>query len=170
MNPLTKKEWSPYAAGALLGVTTTVSVAVFGKRVSGAGAYQQLAGVLGRAAAPHDFYWSQLVPSGMTWEAWLLFGTFLGALTSALLGGAFRVRAMPDAQWSDVFGPSLARRWLLVFAGTALIELAGGVAGGCTASLAVSGGALFAPGAFLFMAGMFGGGIPVARWLYRGRS
>ena len=46
--------------------------------------------------------------------------------------------------------------------------IAAGVAGGCTASLAVSGGAAAAPGAFLFMIGMFGGGIPMARFLYRG--
>lgn len=76
---------------------------------------------------------------------------------------------MPDSQWADVFGPSVARRWLIVFAGTTLIEFAGGIAGGRTASLAISGGGVLAPSAFLFMIGMFAGGIPVARWLYRGR-
>jgi uncharacterized protein len=49
------------------------------------------------------------------------------------------------------------------------LEFAAGIAGGCTASLAVSGGAVVAPSAFLFMAGMFGGGVPVARFLYRAR-
>ena len=79
------------------------------------------------------------------------------------------IRTMPDRQWSDVFGPSVARRWLLAFVGSVLTEVAGGIAGGCTASLAVSGGAVFAPGAFAFMAGMFGGGIPTAWWIYRRR-
>jgi hypothetical protein len=51
-----------------------------------------------------------------------------------------------------------------------LIELAAGIAGGCTASLGVSGGAVLAPGAFVFMAAMFAGGIPTARFLYRRRA
>lgn len=56
-----------------------------------------------------------------------------------------------------------------MFVGTATLEIVAGVAGGCTAGLAVSGGAVLAPGAFVFMAGMFAGGIPVARWHYRDR-
>lgn len=77
---------------------------------------------------------------------------------------------MPDHLWTAAFGGSVARRWLLAFVGAFLTELGGGVAGGCTASLAVSGGAVFAPAAFLFMAGMFGGGIPTAWLAYRGKG
>ncbi len=79
---------------------------------------------------------------------------------------------MPDSQWREVFGESVAVRWAVVFFGTALIQYAAGLAGGCTAGLAVSGGAVLAPGAFLFIVGMFAGGIPVAWLLYRriGRS
>jgi hypothetical protein len=166
---LARKDWSPYVAGAGLGLTATVSMAVFGKRLSGAGAYQQIAGGLGRAIAPDNVYFAYVVPSGLTWELLLLLGTFLGALAAALSSGSFRWRTMPDAQWVDAFGSSVARRWLVVFAGTALLELAGGFAGGCTASLAISGGGVLAPAAFLFMAGMFAGGVPVARWIYRRR-
>jgi hypothetical protein len=111
----------------------------------------------------------RLLPTGVTWELLVAAGMFIGAFASALSGREVRLRVMPDAQWADVFGPSVARRWLIVFAGTILLEIAAGIAGGCTASLAVSGGAVLAPGAFLFMAGMFAGGIPVARGLYRGR-
>lgn len=163
------REWSPYAAGAGLGLTAAVSSAILGKRLTGAGAYQQLAGAVGRVLAPDNVYFAHVVPSGVTWELLLLAGTFLGALAAALSSGSFRWRTMPDGQWQDVFGPSVARRWLLVFVGTAILELAGGVAGGCTASLAISGGGLLSPAAFLFMIGMFAGGIAVARLVYRGR-
>ncbi len=159
--------WSPYAAGALLGVTATVSMAGFGKRLSGAGAYQHGSGYVGRVLAPHSVYWKYVMPTGLTWEIWLALGTLLGALASALLSGQFRLRSMPDSQWQSVFGPSVYKRWAIVFLGTALIELAAGIAGGCTASLAVSGGAALAPGAFVFMACMFAGGIPSARFIYR---
>ena len=166
---LSRREWSPYAAGAGLGIVTTISMAVFHKRLSGAGAYQHLSGYMGRLVAPGSVYWKYVVPTGVTWEVYLLIGTLCGALASSLASGQYRVRVMPDSQWVDAFGPSVARRWLVVFVGTMIIEYAAGIAGGCTASLAVSGGAGLAPGAFLFMAGMFGGGIPVARTLYRRR-
>jgi hypothetical protein len=165
-----RESWSPYAAGAGLGLVTTVSMAAFGKRLSGAGAYQQLSGYVGRLLGGGGVYFKYVMPTGLTWEILLALGTFLGALCSALAGGQFRLRTMPDTQWTDVFGPSVAKRWLIVFAGTALIELAAGIAGGCTASLGVSGGAVLAPGAFVFMAAMFAGGIPTARLLYRRRA
>lgn len=173
MSPLAwikKREWSPYVAGAGLGMTATISMAGFGRRLSGAGAYQHLSGYLGRVLAPDGVYWRHVVPTGVTWEVLLLVGTFLGALASALSSGQFAIRTMPDTKWAEAFGPSVWKRWALVFVGTLLLELAAGVAGGCTASLAISGGAALAPGAFLFMAGMFGGGIPVARLLYRRRK
>jgi len=166
---LSRKEWSPYVAGAGLGLITTVAMAVCNKRLSGAGAYQHLSGYVGRFIDPDSVYWNYVVPTGVTWEVYLLIGTLGGALASSLASREFKIRTMPDSQWIDVFGSSTARRWLLVFVGTMIIEYAAGIAGGCTASLAVSGGAAVAPGAFLFMAGMFGGGIPVARLLYRRR-
>ena len=169
MNLLRQKEWSPYLAGAGLGLTAAISLSLFGKRLSGAGAWQHLSGYVGRLFAGDGLYWSRVMPTGLTWEVLLLSGTFLGALVAALLSGSFRLRAMPDSQWTLAFGPSVIKRWAIVFAGTALLEFAAGVAGGCTASLAISGGATAAPGAFLFMAGMFGGGIPAAWLIYRGK-
>jgi hypothetical protein len=165
----TRTSWSPYLAGAALGALATVSLAVFGKRLSSAGGYQQLAGWIGARVAPDNDFFRRL-PTGLTWELLVLAGMFAGAFASALSGRELRLRLMPDSQWSDVFGPSIAKRWILVFVATALIQIAAGIAGGCTASLAVSGGAALAPGAFVFMAGMFAGGIPVARWLYRRRT
>ncbi len=169
MSLLRRKEWSPYLAGAGLGLTAAISLSFFGTRLSGAGAYPHLSRDAGRLLAPAGIYWSRVLPTGLTWEVLLLIGTFLGALASALSSGSFRLRAMPDSQWVTAFGPSVIKRWAIVFAGTLLIEFAAGVAGGCTASLAISGGALAAPGAFLFMIGMFAGGILAAWLVYRGK-
>jgi len=159
--------WSPYVAGIGLGLVVTVSMAIFGHRLSGAGAYQHLSGFVGRPLAPSSMYWRTVVPTGVTWDVLVLVGSILGAFVAARLAGEFAVRTMPDRQWVEVFGPSVARRWLLAFAGSLLTEIGGGVAGGCTASLAVSGGAVLAPAAFVFMLGMFGGGIPTALLIYR---
>jgi hypothetical protein len=167
MNVLRRKEWSPYVAGALLGVLVAISLGIFGHRLSGAGAYQQLSAPLGRAAAPYSTFYAFVTQSGITWDVLVLFGGLVGAFVSSRLSGTFRLRTMPDAQWQGVFGASVVRRWMLAFAGSMLTEVGAGLAGGCTASLAVSGGALLAPAAFLFMVGMFAGGIPTAMLLYR---
>jgi len=167
MRPAILRPWSPYAAGVGLGLVVTVSMALFGHRLSGLGAYQHLSGFVGKRLAPESVYWSHVVPSGLTWDVLVLIGSILGAFAAASLAGEFAIRTMPDRQWADVFGPSVARRWLLSFLGSLLTEVGGGLAGGCTASLAVSGGAVLAPAAFLFMTGMFAAGIPTALLIYR---
>jgi uncharacterized membrane protein YedE/YeeE len=163
------RPWSPYVAGMGLGVVVTVSMGIFGHRLSGSGAYQHLSGFAGRPIAPNSMYWRHVVPTGVTWDVFVLIGSLLGAFVAARLAGDFAIRTMPDRQWASVFGPSVALRWLLAFGGSLLAEFGGALAGGCTASLAVSGGAVFAPAAFVFMAGMFAGGIPTALLIYRRR-
>jgi len=162
-----RRPWSPYTAGVGLGLVVTVSMALFGHRLSGAGAYQHLSGFVGRPMAPDSMYWRHVVPTGVTWDVLVLIGSLVGAFIAAKVGGQFAIRTMPDRQWADAFGSSVARRWLLAFAGSLLTEIGGGIAGGCTASLAVSGGAVLAPAAFLFVAGMFASGVPTAFLIYR---
>jgi len=162
-----RSQWSAYAAGSLLGLVATISTVAFQRRLSGSGAYQELAGPLGRALSPNSVYWTQVVRPTEHWNSLVLAGAVVGALIAALLGGRFRIRWLPDSQWLEVFGKSIGKRWLIAGLGAALTGLGAGIAGGCTASLAVSGGAALAPGAFAFMAGMFASGIPTARLIYR---
>lgn len=169
-NLLCRAEWSPYYSGGLLGVVVTISMAVFGRRLSGSGAYQELAAPIGRALEPGSTYWNHVIRPGEHWNIAVLAGAVAGALVAALLGGRFKLRTMPDSQWVSAFGSGLPKRWLLAFIGAALTAIAAGIAGGCTASLAVSGGAVLAPGAFAFMAGMFMAGIPTAWFIYRKAS
>ncbi len=157
---LRQPSWSPYFGGVLLGLVVTVSMAGLGHRLSGAGAYQNLSGYVGARLAPTSMYWRDIVPTGVTWDVLVAIGTLAGAFVSSRLARTFRIRAMPDRGWTEIFGPSVARRWAVAFGGSVLTEIGGGIAGGCTASLAVSGGSVLAPSAFLFMAGMFAGGIP----------
>jgi hypothetical protein len=120
--------------------------------------------------SPSSVYWTRIVQPHEHWNSLVLAGSVVGALIASLLGGRFGIRCLPDSQWVEVFGKSIAKRWLLASFGAALTGLGAGIAGGCTASLAVSGGAALAPGAFAFMAGMFAGGIPAVRLIYRRHS
>ncbi len=154
---------APYATGAALGLVFALSMVAFGRTVGVSGAVQHLAGALGHRLAPGVAYWGGQIPIGVTWQVWVVAGVFAGGLLSAALAGRLRASAVPDA-WRARFGPSVALRFAVAFAGGALIEFAAAIAGGCTSGLALSGGIALAPGAFLFMAAMFATGVPAA-WL-----
>jgi len=137
------------------------------------GAFENLAGLIGKALAPQVFnvmYFNFIMPAGITWGVVLLVGIILGGGLGALSSRTWKLRwNTDDAQWKTIFGSQLWKRWLLVFLGAIVLEYGAGIAGGCTSGLAISGGMLLAPAAFLFMAGMFMSGILTSILVYRRR-
>ena len=173
---LKKEEWSPYAAGGLLGITGVLAVWLSNSLLGASGAFENLAGILGKAAAPKLFdtmYFNYVMPPTVTWGLILLvgifFGGFVGAATSGTLKWGKKGSANSDAQWRRIFGPQTWKRWVLGFFGAIVLEYAAGIAGGCTSGLAISGGMLLVPAAFLFIGGMFMSGIVTALIVYRSR-
>jgi hypothetical protein len=174
-----RDQWSPYAAGILLGlaallVIVTSSVYQDSAIVLGAsGAFQSIVGGLAQIAAPdwvakNVFFRAVRLP-GLTWEVVLLFGVFIGGALGAISSRTWKIRWAPEQQWAEVFGQSRAVRWVLVFLGALLLEYGAGMAGGCTSGLAIWGGLQLAPAAFVFMGGMFATGIVTALIVYRKR-
>lgn len=173
---LRKEEWSPYAAGVLLGIVGVLAVWLSDSLLGASGAFENLAGMLGKAVAPQAFnnmYFNFVMPPGITWGLILLVGVFfggmLGAATSGTLQWGKKGSANSDPQWKRAFGPQTWKRWVLGFLGAILLEYAAGIAGGCTSGLAISGGMLLVPAAFLFIGGMFMSGIVTALIVYRNR-
>ena len=170
---LRKPEWSPYVAGAGLGLVTIIALVLSSALqpapilIGASGAYENLVAPIGLAVDPKNLYFNNIMPPGLTWSVWILLGVFLGGLVSALLSGTFKWRKLPDQQWEGVFGKSVVKRWLIVFGAAALLEYAAGIAGGCTSGLAISGGVVLAPASFIFLGGMFASGIVTAWLLYR---
>ena len=166
---LRKEEWSPYAAGVLLGIVGICTVVFSNKLLGASGGFENLVGAIGKAVAPAAFnntYFNFVMPAGITYAVVLLLGIFFGGMLGALSSGTLKFRTMDDEQWKQAHGPQLWKRWLLLFLGGVIVEYAAGIAGGCTSGLAISGGMLLAPAAFLFIAGMFAGGIPTAMAVY----
>jgi hypothetical protein len=170
---LRQPEWSPYVAGGSLGFVTIVALLLSTALqpapilIGASGAYENLIAPVGLALDPSNTYFKFIMPAELSWSVWVLVGIFLGGLASARLSGTFKFRKMPDQQWESVFGKSVIKRWLIVFFGAALLEYAAGIAGGCTSGLAISGGVVLAPAAFIFIAGMFASGIVAAMVIYR---
>ena len=167
---LTKREWPPYLGGALLGILATLSLLFTQRLLSASGGFESIGGSIVKAISPaagNNVYWKFVIPTGIGWSVIIVVGIFLGSLVSALVSHTFKWQAISDEQWKRVFGPARWKRWLALFVGAILLEYGAGIAGGCTSGLAISGGVQLTPSAFLFMAGMFGSGIPIAMILYR---
>jgi uncharacterized membrane protein YedE/YeeE len=176
LNYIRRDEWSPYVAGILLGIEGVLAVWLSNNLMGASGAFENLAGIIGKRLAPTLFdnvYFNFIMPPEITWGMVLLVGIFfggmLGAATSGTLKWGKKDAANSDEQWKSIFGPQIWKRWGLAFVGAIILEYAAGIAGGCTSGLAISGGMLLAPSAFLFIAGMFASGILTALVIYRRR-
>lgn len=169
---LQQPRWSPYLAGTLLGLVYIASIALAGVIPGASGPFENLAGLAATVIAPplvNSTYFRFVMPPGITWAVIMLVGIAAGAFVSSRLSGTFKVAALPDPQWRKAFGDSVGKRWLVAFLGGVVLEFGAGLAGGCTSGLAVGGGLLLAPAAFIFMGGMFTSGIPTALIMYRRR-
>jgi hypothetical protein len=174
LNYLHKEIWSPYVAGILLGLVGIAAVWISNHLLGASGAFENLAGMIGKAVAPKLFdnmYFNFIMPPGITVGVILLIGVFfggmIGAATSGTLKWGKKDSVNSDSQWKRIFGAQTWKRWVLAFIGAIILEYAAGIAGGCTSGLAISGGMLLAPAAFLFIAGMFASGIVTALVIYR---
>lgn len=176
LNYIRKEEWSPYVAGTLLGLVGIAAVWVSNNLLGASGAFENVAGMFGKWIAPAAFdnmYFNFIMPPGISIGVVLVIGIFFGGMIGAATSGTLmwgkKGSSNSDAQWKRIFGPQTWKRWLIAFVGAIILEYAAGIAGGCTSGLAISGGMLLAPSAFLFIAGMFTSGIITALVIYRNR-
>ena len=173
MNYIRKDEWSPYVAGILLGLVGIGAVWFSNHKLGASGAFENLAGMIGKATAPKAFdttYFNFIMPAGISWGLILLVGVFfgrmIGAATSGTLMWGKKGSANSDSQWKRIFGPQVWKRWILAFLGAIILEYAAGIAGGCTSGLALAGGVQLSPAAFLFIPGIFLSGAITALIMY----
>ena len=164
-----KDEWSPYVAGILLGLVGIATVWTANTTLGASGGFENISAMLGKAVAPGLFdnvYFNFVMKPEITFPVILLVGIFFGGMLGAFTSGTFKFRTMDDEQWKTAYGKQTWKRWLLLFVGAIIVEYAAGIAGGCTSGLAISGGMLLVPAAFLFIAGMFISGIITALIIY----
>lgn len=172
INQINKELWSPYVAGVLLGIVGVLAVWLSDSLLGASGAFENLAGMIGKALAPQSFnimYFNFIMPPAITWGVVLLIGVICGGALGALSSRTWKIRNNDDPQWIAIFGPQTWKRWVVGFFGAIILEYGAGIAGGCTSGLAISGGMLLAPAAFLFIAAMFTSGILTTLLVYRKR-
>ncbi|MFH1468000.1 MAG: YeeE/YedE thiosulfate transporter family protein [Pseudomonadota bacterium] len=160
-----KPYWSPYLAGALLGVVLFLSFFLTGGGLGGSGGFLHgvawLVHLLTPSAVEHNPYWAEqasgaavsILNHRLVWGA---VGVAIGGLASGWLGGRLKVEVLR--------GPSIGPRLRLAAAllGGVLEGYAARLARGCTSGQALSGGAVLSAGSWAFMFAVFGGGYALA--------
>lgn len=158
-----RRFWSPYAAGALLGLTLLATFYVAGRGLGASGAFSLVTGVGLNAVTP-DYaatlkYFSPYLGSPsplMNWNLFLMIGVFLGGLAGALFSRTFKLMFDKGASMS------MSTRLATTFTGGVMIGFAARLARGCTSGVALTGGAQLALSGWIFVIAMFAAGFMVA--------
>ena len=170
--------WSPYLAGALLGLLAIASVYAstqwLGKTnyLGASTTFVRAAGLLERTVAPehvaaNEYFTKEKVR--VDWQFMLVLGIFMGALISSASGKSFKWEDVPPT-WDKRFGPSAGKRAAGAFLGGIVAMVGARMADGCPSGHGLSGMMQLSVSAFVALAMFFGAGVLVAALLYRRRA
>lgn len=156
---------NPYLAGIGLGLVLLVSFVLLGAGLGASGGLARLAaalmGLIAPARTQASAYFGAWGPNYLSYYlVFMLFGTFVGGLVSALFSRRFH--------FSLERGQACTRLLRLGYAlaGGIIVGFASRLAQGCTSGQALTGGALLLTGSLLFLVSLFAGGYATA-WLFR---
>lgn len=161
---------NPYLAGFGIGLVLLSAFAIMGRGLGASGAFSTVVSVAASAASPEgaasNEAFARYLGNGTTspFASWIfveIVGVVLGGLISAKLAG--RVRFVTER------GPrvGVTSRLGFAFAGGTLMGFGARLARGCTSGLALTGGAMLSPGAWIFIATAFAAGFAAAPLLRR---
>lgn len=163
-----KPYWNPYLVGVGIGLLIILSFLVKGRGLGAIGAFNGVLASLVHAVAP-DYALSNAAFSTYVagvehplkdWVIIEIAGVCIGGLLSGLVSGRFKFEVIKGP------GISNASRLIFAFMGGLLMAYSAKFTRGCTSGLALSGGSVLSPGAWLFMISVFIGGYSVA-WIMK---
>jgi hypothetical protein len=164
MRYLRMKRWSPYAAGALIGVLSWFSFFSVNKPIGVSTSIAKTAGMIAGTVAPDyvakNAFFVKYRPA-VDWEWMLVVGLALGAFVSSRLSGDKPAEPV-DSPWRERFGASRTKRYIAAFAGSVILMFGARLAGGCTSGHGISGSLQLALSGWLFFASVFLSGILTA--------
>ena len=169
--------WSPYLAGALVGLLAIVSVwattVIMGKTnyLGASTTFVRAAGLLERAMAPervaaNEYFTTSKVK--VDWQFMLVGGIFLGALVSSVTDRSFKMESVPPV-WAKRFGNSPVKRAVGAVLGGIVAMVGARMADGCPSGHGLSGMMQFSVSSLAALCLFFGVGIAVAAMVYKGR-
>jgi hypothetical protein len=170
--------WSPYLAGALVGLLAVASAwattVVMGKTnyLGASTTFVRAAGLLERSvAADHvagnDYFSKEQVK--VDWQFMLVLGILAGAFVASISDRSFKLESVPPT-WAERFGPSIGKRALWGFLGGIVAMCGARMADGCPSGHGLSGLMQLSVSGFVALVMFFGTGILVAHFVYGGRK
>lgn len=170
--------WSPYLAGALVGLLAVASVLattqVLGKSnfLGASTTFVRAAGLLEHMVVPdhvaqNEYYTKEKVR--VDWQFMLVLGIFLGALISSAWDKSFKLESVPPV-WEKRFGPSIGKRGLGAFLGGIVAMMGARMADGCPSGNGLSGMMQLSVSGFVALAVFFGVGVIIAHVVYGRRA
>ena len=168
MSFITKKRWSPYVGGAILGLLELIAVYVSHHALGASSAYTRIAGIIEKTFFSAHFktlkYYHYYKPY-IDWTTLAVFGMFLGGYLSARLSNDIKFRMVPK-MWKKRFGDSKLLRIIAALIGGIFIGFGSRMAGGCTSGQGISGGSFLSVSGWLAICFFFLGGIITAFILF----
>ena len=169
--------WSPYLAGALVGLLAIISVwamtVLMGKTnyLGASTTFVRAAGLFERAMAPEQVSGNEYFTKTkvkVDWQFMLVGGIFLGALISSVTDRSFKLESVPPV-WAKRFGNSPVKRAVGAVLGGIVAMVGARMADGCPSGHGLSGMMQFSVSSLAALCLFFGVGIAVAAMVYRGR-
>ena len=169
LNPA-QKAWSPYVAGAIIGLLQIPTFLLMDTALGASSSFVTVAAHIASLFDSHiteaKYLASHLWGAKNWWQVAVVGGIAVGAFLSMRLSGARRQVISPV--WAKATGTtSLAGRAPLAFIAGFIMLFGARIAGGCTSGHGISGMAQLSVGSTLAVIGMFAGGIATALLLRR---
>ena len=165
MISLSDKAWSPYFAGAIIGLLQVPTFLLMDTALGASSSYVTVAahiavlfdGQVGSSKYLSSHMWG----AKNWWQVAVVVGIAIGAFISMRLSGARRMAVSPV--WVQAMGTaSLTKRAPIAFLAGFIMLFGARIAGGCTSGHGISGMAQLSVGSTLAVAAMFAGGIITA--------
>lgn len=132
MNILKKPQWSPYLAGALLGLLSWFAVLTAGKYLGVSTTFVRTIGMIESLIAPGHVatapYFKEIRPV-IDWQWMEVLGILIGAFIASKLSGEFKGRFVPP-MWEQRFGPDRFKRGFVAFLGGVILMFGARMADG----------------------------------------
>jgi hypothetical protein len=174
----TRDGWSPYLAGALVGILAVISVFLTTRVLEktqflGASTtFVRAAGMIESCFVPervaaNTYFTKEKIK--IEWQFMLVTGIFFGALLSSLTDKSFKWESVPPV-WKERFGGNAALRAIGAFAGGIVAMFGVRLADGCPSGHGLSGLMQLSISGFVALFSFFAAGIVASRLIYGGRK
>jgi uncharacterized membrane protein YedE/YeeE len=171
---LSDGRWSPYIAGALVGilaVLTVIATSLILNKTHYLGAsttFVRVAGLTEQALLPghvneNQYYTKTKIK--VDWQMMVVLGIFLGAFASSRLGRSARLETVPPI-WRERFGDSAMLRAVAAFGGGAILLFGARLADGCPSGHGLSGNMQLAVSGLLALVFFIVAGVITAKFVY----